>query len=79
MKLEIITPNQIYFSGEVSSVTLPGSLGLFTLWDHHAALISSLTKGKMSYTIEGKVTQLDIQGGLMEVNKNIVSVCLESL
>ncbi|MDD3322508.1 MAG: F0F1 ATP synthase subunit epsilon [Paludibacter sp.] len=78
MKLEIITPNQIYFSGEVSSITLPGSSGMFTLWENHAPLISILTLGKMKYISEGVINELEIQGGFMEVNKNIVSVCLES-
>ena len=41
MKLEIITPEQIYFTGEVTSVTLPGTSGLFTVWENHAPLISS--------------------------------------
>jgi len=78
MKLEIITPNQIYFSGEVSSITLPGSSGMFTLWENHAPLISILTSGKINYISEGVKNELEIQGGFMEVNKNIVSVCLES-
>jgi F-type H+-transporting ATPase subunit epsilon len=52
MKLEIITPEQIYFSSEVTSVTLPGTSGLFTVWENHAPLISSLKEGKMSYLVD---------------------------
>jgi F-type H+-transporting ATPase subunit epsilon len=77
MKLEITTPEQIYFSGEVTSVTLPGTNGLFTVWENHAPLISSLTKGKISYTVEKIEKELDIDGGFAEVSKNIVTVCLE--
>ena len=77
MKLEIITPEQIYFSGEVSSVTLPGTSGLFTVWENHAPLISSLTKGKVSYTAENKETQLSVDGGFAEISNNTVTVCLE--
>lgn len=79
MKLEILTPNQIYYTGEVSSVTLPGSSGLFTLWENHAPLISILTKGVVKYVSKGITNELEIQGGFLEVNKNNVSVCLESL
>ena len=77
MKLEIITPEQIYFSGEVSSVTLPGTSGLFTVWENHAPLISSLKEGKISYLADNKETELNIEGGFAEVSKNIVTVCLE--
>lgn len=77
MKLEIITPEQIYFSGEVTSVTLPGTSGLFTVWENHAPLISSLKEGKISYLADNKETELNIEGGFAEVSKNVVTVCLE--
>ncbi|HEY6913056.1 MAG TPA: ATP synthase F1 subunit epsilon [Paludibacter sp.] len=79
MKLEIITPEQIYFSGEVTSVTLPGTSGLFTVWENHAPLISSLTKGKISYTANNKETDLIVDGGFAEVSNNTVTVCVESV
>jgi len=77
MKLEIITPEQIYFTGEVTSVTLPGTSGLFTVWENHAPLISSLKEGKISYLSGNKEAELKIEGGFAEVSKNIVTVCLE--
>ncbi len=77
MKLEIITPEQIYFSGEVTSVTLPGKKGSFTLWENHAPIISSLAKGKISCKSDNQNFELNIEGGFAEVNKNVVTVCLE--
>ncbi len=77
MKLEIITPEQIFFSGEVTSVTLPGTSGLFTVWENHAPIISSLTKGKITYAINEKETELNVDGGFAEISKNVVTVCLE--
>jgi len=79
MKLEIITPEQIYFSGDVTSVTLPGTSGLFTVWENHAPLISSLTKGKVSYTADKIETELIVEGGFAEISNNIVTVCIESV
>jgi F-type H+-transporting ATPase subunit epsilon len=79
MKLEIITPEQIYFSGKVTSVTLPGSIGLFTVWENHAPLISSLKEGKISFTANSKETELNIESGFAEVSHNVVTVCLESI
>jgi F-type H+-transporting ATPase subunit epsilon len=77
MKLEIITPEQIYFSGEVSSVTLPGKNGIFTIWDNHAPIISALKKGKIVYVSNKQELQIEVEGGFAEVNNNILTVCLE--
>jgi len=77
MKLEIITPEQIYFSGEVSSITFPGTSGSFTVWENHAPLISSLKEGKLSFITNNEETELIIDGGFAEVSKNEVTVCLE--
>ena len=77
MKLEIITPEQIYFSGEVSMVTLPGTVGSFTLWDQHAPLISSLKSGVIAYETPTGNKELNIDGGFVEVSNNVVTVCIE--
>jgi len=77
MKLEIITPEKVFFSGEVQLVTLPGTLGLFTLLDGHAPLVSSLRQGAISFRNEEGVTELNIESGFAEVNKNLVVVCTE--
>ena len=79
MKLEIITPEHIYFSGEVTSVTLPGTSGLFTVWENHAPFISSLKKGKLSYIADKNETELTVDGGFAEISKNTVTVCIESV
>ena len=79
MKLEIITPEQIYFSGDVSSVSLPGTSGLFTVWENHAPFISSLKKGKVSYTADKIETELIVEGGFAEISNNTVTVCIESV
>jgi F-type H+-transporting ATPase subunit epsilon len=79
MKLDIITPEQIYFSGDVTSVTLPGKNGLFTLWENHAPIISSLKGGKLTYTSNNQESELNIDGGFVEVNNNCVTICLETV
>lgn len=79
MRLEIITPEQTYFSGEVNSVTLPGASGLFTVWENHAPLISSLVKGKLSYTAENVENEITVDGGFAEICNNTVTVCIETV
>lgn len=46
LKLRIIAPDRMVFEGDVESVTLPGTVGSFTVLNRHAPIISSLEKGK---------------------------------
>ena len=79
LKLEIYTPNGVLFNGEVTSVTLPGTIGIFTVMYNHGAIISSLTEGKIKYTIDEKITAIEVLGGFAEVKNNVVTVCLETI
>ena len=77
MTLEIISAHEITFKGEVESVTLPGEMGSFTVLRNHAALISVLVPGKVVYTTpEGVRKELEIKGGIADVNNNVISVCI---
>lgn len=78
LTLKVISPEKIIFTGEVESVTVPGTLGEFEVLDGHAPLISSLEKGMVAYKpVQGERTQLAIRGGFVEVQKNQISLCVE--
>jgi len=77
MKLRILTLDSTLFSGEVTSVTLPGTMGSFQVLRNHAPLISSLTEGPLIYVSKGNVKKITINGGLVEVQDNTISVYLE--
>lgn len=76
MKLEIISSEKVLFSGEVRRVTLPGTVGQFTVLDHHASLLSTLQAGNIVYELNGTEESMPIEGGLVEVNDNRVAVCI---
>ena len=78
LKLKIVSPERIEFEGEVESVLVPGTMGQFEILINHAPIISSLDKGKVVYALpSGEKKPLDICGGFVEVQKNIVSLCVE--
>ncbi len=78
MLLEIITPDETLYSGEVSLVQLPGIDGSFEILNNHAPLISALAKGKIKYIdTEEKTKFIEIKGGVIEVLKNKVLVLAE--
>jgi len=77
MLLEIITPDKKLFEGEVSSVTVPGKTGKFQMLNRHAPVISALKKGKIKIkTLQG-IQQFDVNGGVVEMQKNKIIVLAE--
>ena len=77
LKLMIIAPDRLVFQGEVESVTLPGTVGSFTVLNNHAPIISSLVKGKIAYMDANGTTEMTVQSGFAEVMDNILSICVE--
>lgn len=75
MQLEIITPEEKVFEGEVTSVQLPGVTGKFEILNNHAPIISSLTKGRVRVIDTNNNTEhYDINGGVIEMQNNKVIV-----
>ncbi|MEG2340144.1 MAG: F0F1 ATP synthase subunit epsilon [Odoribacter sp.] len=76
MRLEIISAEKVLFKGEVKRVALPGSLGRFTVLEHHAPLISTLTHGKVVYETGSGEKEVEVESGVVEVLNNRVVVCM---
>ena len=77
MTLELISSHEILFKGEAESVTLPGARGSFTVLKNHAPIISVLQAGDVKYrTPEGAEKSVAIKGGLVDVDNNVVAVCV---
>ena len=78
MYLEIVTPDEKIFEGEVVTATFPGSHGSFQILNNHAPLISILGKGDVRYKEDNKKEQvLSVDGGVVEVLHNKVVVLAE--
>lgn len=85
MQLDIISPENKIFSGEVLSVQMPGKEGLFQVLDNHAPIISTLANGTVKIDLassvelddlhnslkqEGTTLYYEIKGGVAEVQNN---------
>jgi F-type H+-transporting ATPase subunit epsilon len=77
MKLDIISPEKVLYSGTAESVRLPGLKGAFTILERHAPIISGLNEGTLIYRKEGETISLQIKGGFVEAKNDIVNVCVE--
>ncbi|HNP98118.1 MAG TPA: ATP synthase F1 subunit epsilon [Bacteroidia bacterium] len=79
MQLEIITPDKKVYSGEVSSVSVPGAKGRFEMLNNHAAVISTLLNGKVKIKDKEGVKSFDVKGGVVENLKNKIIILAESV
>lgn len=89
MYLEIVSPEATLFSGEVTSVTVPGVDGEFQMFQDHAPIVSLLQEGtvkiagnmeieeefqnRFSRGSDGK-TALQISSGTVELKNNRIIV-----
>lgn len=77
LHLNIVSPEKSIFDGDVKIVTLPGTIGSFSILPGHAPIVSSLQAGALSYTTtDGEEHSMDIQGGFMEMSDGTVSACI---
>nr|WP_321247572.1 F0F1 ATP synthase subunit epsilon [uncultured Psychroserpens sp.] len=88
MYLEIVSPEATLFSGEVTSITVPGLMGEFEMLNDHAPIISLLKEGNVkingNITLEESVEKLfnksdkgfwlPISSGTLEMKDNKVIV-----
>ncbi len=78
MTLEILTPEQKIFSGDVYGVQLPGIAGLFEILDRHAPMVSALKEGNLKILKDKTATvSYTIKSGFVEVLNNKTTVLVE--
>lgn len=77
LQLNIVSPEREIFKGEITSITLPGTMGIFSILPHHAPIVASLKEGQVVYvTVDGDENILDIHSGFVEMSNQEVSVCI---
>lgn len=83
MYIEVVTPDEKIYEGEVESATFPGSDGSFQVLNNHAPMISTLGKGDMRLVkiVEKKTEESHylVEGGVVEVLNNKVTVLAEKI
>ncbi|YCM43015.1 ATP synthase F1 subunit epsilon [Verrucomicrobiaceae bacterium 227] len=76
-QLDIVTPEKTIFSDTVDDVYLPGSEGEMGILTMHAALVAPLQPGSLRYLKEGKIEELAVGEGFVEVAGDKVSVLID--
>lgn len=75
-QLNIISAEKNIFSGSITSLVAPGVSGKFGVYPDHAPMITALKKGVLTYKTESAEETLEVSGGVVEVNKNSVTICI---
>ncbi|NSW44942.1 MAG: ATP synthase F1 subunit epsilon [Bacteroidales bacterium] len=79
MKIEIITPKDKLYEGEITLVSLPGTLGAFEILNNHAPIISTLMAGEVKIIDKEKNNYIfKIKSGLVEASNNTIWVLAET-
>ena len=77
-KFELVSPERILASEEVSMVVVPGTEGDFGVLAEHAPIISSIRPGAVAvYMPSGEVKKIFVTGGFADMNGKLCSVLAE--
>ena len=76
-QLDIISAEKKVFSGKVNSLVAPGISGLFGVFANHAPMITALKAGEIEYKQGADEHRITVEGGVVEVKHNVVTICLQ--
>jgi F-type H+-transporting ATPase subunit epsilon len=79
-RIDILTPDDTYFTGEVLSVLLPGTAGYLGILVNHAPLVTPLIKGRIELHLANRTRKaFAVDSGLFEVAYNQAIVLVEKI
>ena len=74
---DLVSPEKLLFSGEVSQVDVPGEEGEFGVFAGHAPYIATLKPGVLTIYGDGAPKAIVVRGGFAEVNPEGLIVLAE--
>ena len=78
LHFELVSPARLLFSGEVASVTLPGTEGEMGIYPGHSPILSTLKPGVVTvYKDGGSTDRIFVKGGMVEVNPQGLTLLAE--
>ncbi len=75
MLLEVISPENNLYKGEVKLVQMPGEMGSFEILKNHAPMVALLEAGKVRIIdILSNTIFIPISGGVVHVRDNRITI-----
>ena len=79
ISIRVLTPQRVIWSTTADEVVLPGLTGQVGVLDGHSALITALDTGLLRIKLDEKWTPIILCGGLAEIDRNRVTVLVNSV
>jgi F-type H+-transporting ATPase subunit epsilon len=78
LHFELVSPARLLFSGEVASVTIPGTEGEMGIYPGHSPVLATLKPGVVTvYRDGGSTDRIFVKGGMVEVNPQGLTLLAE--
>ena len=77
LKIEIVSPERLVLSEVVTSVTVPGTEGYFTVMDDHAPFMTTLRPGFITVNRGGQDEIFFVKGGFADVSPEGLTILAE--
>jgi len=78
MQFELVSPERMLASLEVSEVEIPGAEGDFTAMADHALMVTTMRPGILKAKGAGETAEFVVTGGFVEVSGKTTSVLAEN-
>jgi len=79
LQIEIATPSVSPAWQTAEYAQIPGKDGYMGILPGHAALLSELGEGELSYTLGGKTERIKVSGGYVEIRDNHIRVLADKI
>jgi len=77
LKIEIVSPERLVLSETVTSVTVPGTEGYFTVMNDHAPFMTTLKPGFITVTKDSGAEVYFVKGGFADVSPAGLTILAE--
>ena len=74
IKLEIVSPDQVVYTADISMLIVRSTGGELGILPHHAPLVTGLVPHAMRVKLDGREELIAVAGGFMEVQPEKISV-----
>ena len=68
VRLQILSPEQVLYEGNVSWVQVPLDDGLIGIWPGHAPLVAPLGRGSVQWRTGERTRDLEVDSGMLRVD-----------
>jgi len=77
MTVSVVSPEQVLFEGEATSVVVPAYDGLIGILPRHAPMLALLGRGTLTVATAEGPRRFTVGGGFVQVRANVVRVVAE--